>query len=485
MPRDRYQRGMKAVTFALLFLAAMLCGKLFGGDPSIGELRAKAEKGDAMAQFVLGFQYETGEIVAKDPIEVVKWYRKAAEQGLAPAQWGLGYKYDMGEGVAKDLTEAAQWYRKAAEQGFAEAQYALGTMYKNGEGIAKDAVEAVKWFRKAAEQGNARAQATLGMMFYRGEGVVQEPVEAAKWYRKAAEQGNAAAQSILGMMYSSGLGVSKDEIEALAWSNIAAASGDKGAGENRDMLERRLGQQATLIAQQRSRELLKEIEAKKSRATGNTPITKNGVPKSSGSGAIISAAGYVLTAAHVVADAENITVVTVQGTRHATVVSLDKANDLAVLKIEGGTYAILPVGPSRHIRLGQNVSTIGFPNVSIQGFSPKVTRGEVSSLNGVGDDPRSWQISVPVQPGNSGGPLLDENGNLIGVVVAKLGLKAAQITGDVPQNVNYAVKSAYALALLEPYLDGKSPEVNISGPKPGFEDMVAKAQKSIVLVLAY
>ena len=130
-------------------------------------------------------------------------------------------------------------------------------------------------------------------------------------------------------------------------------SGDKGASENRDMLERHLGHQATLIAQQRSRELLNEIESKKSRATGNTPTTNNSVPKSSGAGAIVSAAGYVLTAAHVVVDAKNVTVVTVQGTRHAAVVRLDKSNDLAVLKIEGGTYAVLPVGPSRHIRLGQ------------------------------------------------------------------------------------------------------------------------------------
>lgn len=475
---------MKSIILVILF-SAILCGRLFAIAPNIDDLRAKAEKGDALAQFGLGHQYEYGEVVAKDPIEAVKWYRKAAEQGFAPAQWGLGYKYDMGEGVAKDLTEATQWYRKAADQGFAEAQYALGVMYRNGEGVAKDAAEAVKWFLKAAEQGNARAQATLGMMFYRGEGVEPKPVEAARWYRKAAEQGNAPAQSILGMMYSSGLGVPKDEIEALAWSNVAAASGDKGAAGNRDMLESRLGQQATLIAQQRSRELLKEIEAKKSRATANTPITNNSVPKSSGSGAIISAAGYVLTAAHVVADAENITVVSVQGTRHATVVRLDKSNDLAVLKIEGGTYAVLPVGPSRHIRLGQSVATIGFPNVSIQGFSPKVTRGEISSLSGVADDPRSWQISVPVQPGNSGGPLLDEYGNLIGVVVAKLGLKAARLTGDVPQNVNYAVKSAYALALLEPYMDGKAPEVGVASPKLGFEDMVAKAQMSVVLVLAY
>ena len=145
--------------------------------------------------------------------------------------------------------------------------------------------------------------------------------------------------------------------------------------------------------------------------------------------------------------ANSIKVVTAQGIVSATVLSVDEANDIAVLKIAGGPYMPLTVAPSRGVRLGQAVATIGFPNVDIQGFDPKVTRGEISSLNGVADDPRDWQISVPVQPGNSGGPLLDENGNLIGVVESKLGLKAAQATGDIPQNVNYAVKSAYAYGI--------------------------------------
>jgi S1-C subfamily serine protease len=193
----------------------------------------------------------------------------------------------------------------------------------------------------------------------------------------------------------------------------------------------------------------------------------------------------VLTAAHVVADATALTVVTAQGTWPATVLRIDGSNDIAILKISGGPYVPLPVAPSRRVRLGQAVATIGFPNIEIQGFSPKVTRGEVSSLNGIADDPRSWQVSVPVQPGNSGGPLLDENGNLIGILVSNLGLKAAVATGELPQNVNYAVKSAYALALLEPYLGDKAPEPNQSNHKPSFEDMISKAQQSVVLILCY
>ncbi|MBI4626968.1 MAG: hypothetical protein HY736_27570 [Verrucomicrobia bacterium] len=90
-----------------------------------------------------------------------------------------------------------------------------------------------------------------------------------------------------------------------------------------------------------------------------------------------------------------------------------------------------------------------------------------------------------MQPGNSGGPRLDENKHLIGVVVSKLGLKAATSTGDLPQNVNYAVKGAYALALLEPYWGNDTPEPNQGTAQPRFEDMVAKAQQSVVLILVY
>jgi S1-C subfamily serine protease len=329
-------------------------------------------------------------------------------------------------------------------------------------------------------------------MYNTGEGVVKDSAEAVKWYRKAADQGNAAAQDNLGVMYASGEGVPKDLVEGLAWFNIAAASGSANSVKNRDLGERRLGPQATLTAQQRSKEILKEIEAAKKATSAPMPKTPTApsasvaeAPKFSGSGAIVSADGHVLTAAHVVAGAKSIKVLTARGTTTANVLRVDEANDLAVLKLAGGSYVALPVAASRAVRLGQTVATIGFPNFEIQGFSPKVTRGEISSLNGFGDDPRAWQISVPVQTGNSGGPLLDESGNLVGVVVAKLGMAAARATGDLPQNVSYAVKSAYALALLEPFVDSDGAVVRPSSAKLRFEDMVAKAQQSAVLIFVY
>jgi len=92
------------------------------------------------------------------------------------------------------------------------------------------------------------------------------------------------------------------------------------------------------------------------------------------------------------------------------------------------------------VKLGGTVATVGFPNIGLQGFAPKLAKGEIASLSGAGDDGRYFQISVPVQPGNSGGALVDERGNVVGVVSAKLSARAAlAASGALPENVNYAV----------------------------------------------
>lgn len=102
------------------------------------------------------------------------------------------------------------------------------------------------------------------------------------------------------------------------------------------------------------------------------------------------------------------------------------------------------------VRLGEPVVVVGFPLWGLLAASPSVTTGTVSALAGPGNDSRLLQISAPVQPGNSGGPLLDEGGRVIGVVVSKLdALKVAEITGDLPQNVNFAISEAVVRAFLE------------------------------------
>ena len=208
-------------------------------------------------------------------------------------------------------------------------------------------------------------------------------------------------------------------------------------------------------------------------------------PSYSGTGFFITDDGFAITNAHVVKEGAKFQLVTRAGIVAAKVVKVDSANDLALLKAEG-SFVPLPVATSRTVRLGSTVATVGFPNVGLQGFAPKLAKGEIAALSGVLDDARYFQISVPVQPGNSGGALVDERGNVVGIVSAKLSAKAALDTsGALPENVNYAVKSSFLLGFLEsiPAVAAKLKEPNMKGET--FEDAVKSAEQSTVLVLVY
>jgi S1-C subfamily serine protease len=207
--------------------------------------------------------------------------------------------------------------------------------------------------------------------------------------------------------------------------------------------------------------------------------------RGSGTGFFITDDGFLVTNEHVVKDATKVRLVTGAGTIDAKVVQVDAANDLALLKADG-KFSSLPIAASRTARLGNTVATIGFPVPYLQGFSPKLAKGEIASLSGIHDDTREFQISVPVQPGNSGGALVDEHGNVVGIVSYKLGRQAAlALSGQLPENVNYAVKSSLLLSFLE-----SVPEVSAKLKDPlsterKFDDVVQSAQQATVLVLVY
>ncbi|MBI4024734.1 MAG: sel1 repeat family protein [Verrucomicrobia bacterium] len=117
-----------------------------GSNQRFREVKAKAEKGDAEAQSILGTMYQNGWGIKKNLQEAVKWYGKAAAQGNPTGQRMLGRMHEFGCGVARNDGEAIHWYRRAAEQGYPSAQYDLGHMCWEGKGIQRDYVEAYRWF---------------------------------------------------------------------------------------------------------------------------------------------------------------------------------------------------------------------------------------------------------------------------------------------------------------------------------------------------
>ncbi len=188
----------------------------------------------------------------------------------------------------------------------------------------------------------------------------------------------------------------------------------------------------------------------------------------SGTGFFVNSDGYLVTNAHVIENCTSIRITADRGTAtEADVVARDVTNDLAVLRT---TLKLDKVAAIRtNIRLGENVEAFGFPLTSLLATSGNFTAGSVTALAGLGDDSRYLQVSTPVQPGNSGGPLLDQNGNVVGVVSAKLNALALMFMtkGDVPQNVNFAIKADLVASFLESnriaFAEGTASQ-QVSGP---------------------
>ena len=208
---------------------------------------------------------------------------------------------------------------------------------------------------------------------------------------------------------------------------------------------------------------------------------------STGTGFFVTAGGYFVTAEHVISDAKRIAIKTATGEMlDARVVRADVANDVALLKIEsGGPFKPIPIGNSSMIKKGEDVFTIGYPLVSIQGQEQKVTNGIVSSSAGLRDDPRFFQISVPIQPGNSGGPLITNSGVVVGLISSKINaLAVAKRTGDIVQNANFAVKSNYIHELINSV---NTEEIKLVQPKPtdqSLQKAVIATEKSVAMVIA-
>jgi S1-C subfamily serine protease len=176
-------------------------------------------------------------------------------------------------------------------------------------------------------------------------------------------------------------------------------------------------------------------------ATGKEPAAAE---TTAGSGFFITSEGHLITNAHVVEDCRKISVSNASGGEwDGKLAGRDATNDLAIIKIEASPPAVAALRSG--VRLGEGVAAFGFPLFGLLSSGGNFTLGNVTALAGLRDDSRKLQISTPVQPGNSGGPLLDETGAVVGIVVSKLNaIKMAIATDDMPQNVNFAIKETTA-----------------------------------------
>ena len=473
--------------------------------------RKAAEQGHADAQFWLGHSCAIGQGVVADAQEAASWYRKAAEQGHADAQFWLGYSYATGRGVAADDEDAVFWYRKAAEQGDADAQLELGRSYAGGQGVMADAQEAASWYRKAAEQGYASAQLELGRNYANGEGVPEDDVQAYAWINLASVQRGeggedaqqdrahlrqrmtsaqiADAQKLsreladwikakdvakvedelsreLASLTEDGVdeptptSISGNSVHSSdpshdavrqAQSFLALLGYDIGSmdglfGEHTMAAVRQFQQDMGITSTGRiSEELLALL-----RTMADARRKQTREPASSGSGFLVGRDGWIVTNHHVVDGCARVTV-NHAGTSHdATVRAVEARDDLALLKAPVEVRGAATFSESPRASLGEAATVAGYPLHGVLSKELNVTSGNVSALAGPDDDAKRLQITAPVQPGNSGGPLLDGAGNVIGVVASTLrATHVAGMTGDIPQNVNFAIKGAVVRSFLD------------------------------------
>ena len=197
---------------------------------------------------------------------------------------------------------------------------------------------------------------------------------------------------------------------------------------------------------------------------------------SSGTGFFVSEQGYVLTNAHVVDGCSRVTV----DEAPATVIEKDSDFDLALLKTEMAANKSIASFSAAPARLNSDVTVVGYPYAGLLG-GLNVTRGSVSSLKGLGGNPTTMQITAPVQMGNSGGPLVGNSGEIVGVIVSKIdALKFADATGDLPQSVNYAIRGEIAKLFLSQ--NGVNPSLILSQDPIEPTELATKAESYTVYI---
>jgi len=340
------------------------------------------------------------------------------------------------------FSEALNIWLPLAKRGNADAQLNLGTLYDYGQGVSEDPETAVKWYKAAARGGNPAAQFNLGLLYAQGRGVPENPAEAARWYRKAADKGVAVAQFNLGLLYAD-----ENDLKAV-WPTTAAADahpGESGLNNRREAAVEwlyRAGLQ--YLKEQRAENARTALEAVEQIAPGHKRATqlrkrfglsaeaRGSIPLRPDqlSGASIGtgwpiAPGYVITNNHVVSGSNDVVLVTGNGERiPAKAVLLDEKNDIAFLSVTDSTCLppALPLAGSP-AETGASVFTIGFPRIDVLGTAPKLTGGMISAGTGPRNNPESYRTTVSIQPGNSGGPLLNMQGEVVGLVTSMLGVR--------------------------------------------------------------
>jgi S1-C subfamily serine protease len=197
--------------------------------------------------------------------------------------------------------------------------------------------------------------------------------------------------------------------------------------------------------------------------------------------------GYVVTNSHVLSENSHVVLITTSGQEiEACAVLRDDVDDIAILEVSDSNKLLPPALPLAHsaARLGSSVFTLGFPRIDVMGRTPKLSEGVISGSNGLYDNPASYQTTVPIQPGNSGGPLLNMRGEVVGVMKSMLGIMDE--TRDrfyVLPNTSFAVKISSVKQLLHLLPPKNPPFAELPIRFDTLETLADRLQNSVLIVI--
>lgn len=443
-------------------------------------LETASEKGSAIATLYLAQWLQTGgEGISAQPDLATKYWDIVEGTAAPRQQYALGRRLMPGEKkyfkptVWRDrrLTyleaawKAREWLQNAAKQGHPQAALELAealTAEKFGWG---DETAAYKYLSQAADANVLGGQTGVAWAYFKGLGVAKDYAKAYTWSLKAATHPTASpgrmagAQRFLAFLLGQGLGVERDPVLAYAWANVSSATGDKAAKEILNELEGVLDVAQIREAQQISGawsvgQDMRRLSGASANASSAGTSEASGAGRAgtkavaTGTGFFINADGMIVTSHHVVGKCSEIKVPALG--KQATLLTSDQANDLAVLKTDGRVEVSARLADASKLRQGQEIAAFGFP---LDGYLPaagNISTGLLSALSGPGNNSSLIQISTPVQQGSSGGPVLNMSGEVVGVVVGKAdAIRIAKVTGDILQNVNFAVSVGTLRGFLE------------------------------------
>jgi len=415
-------------------------------------LTQAADKGEPAAQNTLGSLYFKGIGVAKDPARALIYFSRAADQNQPNALNNLGQLYFTGNGVAKNEAKALEYLHKAADMGIPASWETLGIAYWHGRGTAKDPALAAPWLKKASEKGFKVAQNLYGAALWNGQGVAQDRTEALKWFESAGMQGDPASLLNLAHAQFNGMGTAKNVEKAYYHYLLAERLAPATEKAKYSEMTEKARQQLNPDQERQTKEMAAKWQPKSgvavsADASPDTGKEEEKAPerpqRNAGSGVMVNNSGVVLTNSHVVKSCRNIRVTLGDNgnSQAASVIARDDSNDMAVLNTTLRPADFARFRDGQPLRSGDNVVAVGFPLSSLLSREPNITAGVISAMNGLRGDKRHYQITAPIQRGNSGGPVTDMSGNVVGIVVSTLNaMKVADKSGAIPQNVNFAIK---------------------------------------------